>query len=182
MNLKSIIGLILTTIAVILLADLSGIFHWDWLLSQPWVQYIGAFAVLILGLTWLFDDLIDDHDRCVNRPVPEVEKGKRPRMSVICGGDDYTYQGQHFYGAELDATFGGLRLDLRDAIIDHDVQIDVHTAMGGVEIFVPSNVNVVVKSSSFMGGVGNDTRRNPADSRCINVRVSNFMGGVTIRN
>ena len=182
MNLKSIIGLILTAIAVILLADLSGIFHWDWLLSQPWVQYIGAFAVLILGLTWLFDDLIDDHDRCVNRPATEVEKGKRPRMSVIFGGDDYTYQGQHFYGAVLDATFGGLRLDLRDAIIDHDVQIDVHTAMGGVEIFVPSNVNVVVKSNSFMGGVGNDTRRNPADSRCINVRVSNFMGGVTIRN
>ena len=73
-------------------------------------------------------------------------------------------------------------LEAKDAIIDHDVQIDVHTAMGGVEIFVPSNVNVVVKSNSFMGGVGNDTRRNPADSRCINVRVSNFMGGVTIRN
>ncbi len=182
MNLKSIIGLILTAIAVTLLADLSGVFHWDWLLSQPWVQYIGAFAVLILGLTWLFDNLIDDHDKCVSRPVPQAEKGKRPRMSVIFGGDEYTYQGQKFYGAVLDATFGGLRLDLRDAIIDQDVQIDIHTAMGGVDIYVPSNVNVVVKSSSFMGGVGNDTRRNPADSRCINVRVSNFMGGVNIRN
>ena len=69
------------------------------------------------------------------------------------GGDEYVYRGETFHGARLDAFCGGIRMDLREATITEDEEIDIHTFCGGIELFVPNHVNVVVKSRSFIGGV-----------------------------
>ena len=63
------------------------------------------------------------------------------------------YRGEPFHGARLDAFFGGIRMDLRNAAITEDEEIEIHTFFGGIELFVPQTVNVVVKSRSFIGGV-----------------------------
>ena len=73
--------------------------------------------------------------------------------------------------------------DLRDAVIREDEEIDVRTYMGGVEIYVPANVNVIVKSNSFIGGTDNQINRNEiANAPCLHIVASNFLGGVTIRS
>ena len=61
--------------------------------------------------------------------------------------------GEAFHGARLDAFCGGIRLDLREAVITEDEEIDIRTFCGGIELFVPTMVNVKVKSQSFLGGV-----------------------------
>jgi hypothetical protein len=55
-----------------------------------------------------------------------------------------------FHGARLDAFCGGIRMDLREAVITEDEEIDIHTFMGGIELLVPVDVNVIVKSRSFI--------------------------------
>ena len=87
-----------------------------------------------------------------------------------------------FHGARLDAFFGGLRLDLRNAVISEDEEIDIHTFVGGVQLLVPGNVNVVVKSRSFIGGVGNETTdQDTPNVPCLHIIASNMLGGVNIK-
>jgi hypothetical protein len=55
--------------------------------------------------------------------------------------------------------------------------------MGGVELFVPSTVNVLVKSRSIFGGVGNETVRNEnPQTPYLHIVASNLFGGVSIKN
>jgi predicted membrane protein len=93
------------------------------------------------------------------------------------------YRGEAFYGARLDACCGGIRMDLRNAAITGDEEIEIHTFCGGVELLVPQTVNVVVKSRTFIGGVGNHATRN-ADPKAptIHIIADNFLGGVDIKN
>jgi predicted membrane protein len=75
-----------------------------------------------------------------------------------------------------------LRLDLREAVITEDEEMDVHTSLGGVELFVPSNVNAVVKSYNFIGGVGDETAgRSISGPQCLHIVASNFLGGVSVK-
>ena len=37
--------------------------------------------------------------------------------------------------------------------ITEDEEIEIHTFFGGIELFVPQTVNVLVKSRSIIGGV-----------------------------
>jgi len=83
----------------------------------------------------------------------------------------------------LDAFFGGIRMDLRNAAITEDEEIEIHTFFGGIELFVPQTVNVLVKSRSFIGGVGNHASRTAEkDAHCLHIIADNFIGGVDIKN
>ena len=91
--------------------------------------------------------------------------------------------GEMFHGARLDAFCGGIRMDLREATITEDEEIEIHTFCGGVELFVPQTVNVEVKSRSFIGGVGNHaTRIVGKDTPCLHIIADNFLGGIDIKN
>ena len=115
--------------------------------------------------------------------MPVGEDGKRICCNTKYGGDQYIYHGETFHGAKLDASFGGIKLDLREAVITEDEEIDIHTFFGGVEIYVPTNVNVVVQSRSFIGGVGDETYKGmKPEAKTLHVVASNFFGGVHILN
>ena len=115
--------------------------------------------------------------------LPIGEDGKRICCSVHYGGDEYVYRGETFHGARLNAFCGGIRMDMREAVITEDEEIDIHTFCGGIEIFVPTTVNVEIKSQSFIGGVGNHAMHT-ADPKAptLHIVASNFLGGVDIKN
>ena len=87
-----------------------------------------------------------------------------------------------FHGARLDAFCGGIRMDLREAVITEDEEIDI-PFMGGIELLVPVDVNVIVKSRSFIGGVGNDTAMcSDKNAHNLYITASNFFGGISVKN
>lgn len=63
-----------------------------------------------------------------------------------------------FEGVSLNSIFGGMELDLRSCIINQDVVIDTTAIFGGMDIFLPKDVNVKVSSTPIFGGVSNKTR------------------------
>jgi predicted membrane protein len=72
---------------------------------------------------------------------------------------------------------------LRNAVITEDEEIEIHTFCGGVELFVPQTVNVMIKSRSFIGSVGNHASRNvDKETPCLHIIADNFLGGVDIKN
>ena len=181
MTRRTIIGIIFIVAALLKLADMWGIVHLD--LEQPWTQYFGPVLLLYLGCELVIYSYKKNPSQWLQRPLPLGEDGKRICCNVRFGGDEYVYNGETFHGARLDAFCGGLRLDLRKAVISEDEEIDIHTFLGGVELLVPENVNVVVHSHSFIGGVDNESVARPEkEARTIHITASNFLGGVSVKH
>lgn len=186
MKARTIIGMIFIVASLLKLATLWNIFHWSWfetMSENPWVIYFYLFILFWMGVHLIINNYRQDPDQWLRRPLPIGEDGKRIRCSVHYGGDEYVYQGETFHGARLDAFCGGIRLDLREAVITEDEEIDIHTFLGGIELLVPTTVNVQAKSHSFVGGVGNHTK-GKADNAAPTLHIisSNFIGGVDIKN
>ncbi len=183
MKRRKIIGIIFIVGALLKLADMWGIYQLDGLWNHPWTAYIGPLLILYIGVELIISSYSRYPSQWLHRPLPIGDDGKRICCSVRYGGDEYVYHGEPFHGARLDAFCGGIRLDLREAVITEDEEIDIHTFLGGVELFVPQSVNVVVKSRSFIGGVGNEAARNVTPGTpCLHISASNFFGGVSIKN
>lgn len=186
MTRRTIIGTVFIFAALLKLASMLHIFHldwFDWLWMRPWSEYLAIALILYVGIRLIISSYQRNPDQWLRRPVPQGEDGKRINCAVRFGGDEYVYQGEVFHGARLDAFFGGLRLDLRQAVIQEDEEIDIHTFAGGVQLFVPNNVNIEVKSRSFIGGIGNETAgRNIPNAPCLHIIASNILGGVNIKN
>lgn len=180
MTRRTIIGIIFIVAALLRLADMWGVIQLNW--EHSWTAYFGPVLLLYIGAELIIYSLYKNPSQWLQRPVPQGEDGKRISCAVRFGADAYRYQGEVFHGARLDAFCGGLRLDLREAVVTEDEEIDVHTFLGGVELCVPSDVNVVVKSHSFIGGVGNETSgRSVPGAPCLHIVASNFLGGVSIK-
>lgn len=186
MKRRTIIGVIFIVAALLKLATLWGILHWSWFETTSegrWAMYFNISILIYVGVNLVIDSYRRDPSQWLQRPVPPAEEGKRICCSVHYGGDEYVYRGETFHGARLDVFCGGIRLDLREAVITEDEEIDIHTFMGGVELIVPDSLNVETKSRSFIGGVGNETNRNIKDGApCLHIVASNFLGGVSIKN
>lgn len=183
MNRRKIVGIIFVVAALLKLADMWNIVNLAWLWQQPWTTYFGVFLVLYIGIELIISSYRHNRDQWLQRPIPLNEDGKRICCSVHYGGDEYVFRGEPFHGACLNAFCGGIRLDLREAKITEDEEIDIHTFLGGVELFVPTTVNVIVKSRSFIGGVGDETvRHEDPKAPYIHIIASNLFGGVSIKN
>ena len=186
MKTRTIIGIVFIVASLTKLATIWGIIKWTWFTNvsqEPWVTYFCICLLIYVGVSLIIDSYRCDPDQWLQRPLPIGEDGKRICCSVHYGGDEYIYRGETFHGARLDAFCGGIRLDLREATITEDEEIETHTFCGGIELIVPETVNVVVKSRSFIGGVGNHASRIAGkDTHCLHIIANNFIGGVDIKN
>ena len=86
-----------------------------------------------------------------------------------------------FYGTELTSVFGGLQLDLRNAIIQEDIVINATAIFGGIDIFLPEQVGLKINSTSIFGGVDNRRRKNEGEGPIVYVNATCMFGGVDIR-
>ncbi|MBU9742538.1 cell wall-active antibiotics response protein [Lachnospiraceae bacterium ASD3451] len=85
---------------------------------------------------------------------PHMEAGV-PQFSTVFNGRKISYNNEVLQGAVLHTVFGGMDLDIRNAIIDQDVLIKVNSIFGGIDILAPDDVLIMVKDQSFCGGVSN---------------------------
>lgn len=103
------------------------------------------------------------------------------RYQAIFTNYEMRWPDEVFNGASANIVFGGMELDLRDAIIDHDVIIKCNCAFGGLDIFVPDNVKVQVGGSHIFGGVENKSRQPGGDAPIVYVDINCAFGGADIK-
>ena len=97
-------------------------------------------------------------------------------------GRNLNYNNEVFRGAELTAIFGGVKCDLRNAIIEEDVVINACSLFGGIDILVPDDVNVKVDSNSLFGGVDAKKHENRYDNaHTIYLNSTCMFGGVDVK-
>ncbi len=169
----NLIGLL---IGVALLLGCQNILDFDliWKLAFPTI-------LVIIGLSIVFKDTLGGK---VSSEIKKLNE-KRDGENIYCAtfaGQNINFDGEKFTGADLTAVFGGVKCDLRKAIIDSDVVINASSTFGGIEIYVPSNVKVKTKSTSIFGGIENkaNTEENE-NSHTIYINGTALFGGVEIK-
>lgn len=94
------------------------------------------------------------------------------------------YVDEVFGGAVVNAILGGVELDLRNAVFLNDTIIDITCIMGGVDIFVPTNMKVVVNCTPIMGGVDcyvKNHHNQTQNQYTLFIKGTCLMGGVEIK-
>lgn len=170
-----IVGII---VGVALLLGCQGLlsFKMIWSLIVPVI-------LIVVGLSLLLKDVLKGK---VTKEIKRLHKegsGKGKEYWATFAGQNLNFANQVFEGCRLEAVFGGIKCDLREAEIKEDVLIRASAVFGGVTILVPKDVNVQVIASSMFGGTTNRFAKKELDEKkkTIFVESTALFGGVEIK-
>ncbi len=169
----NIIGLI---IGVALLLACQGILRFDlvWRLLFPGI-------LIIIGISFIFSDTIGGK---ISKEIKELNKN-RNETNEYCATfseQNVKFDDEKLTGADLTAVFGGVKCDIRKAIIEEDQIINATSIFGGIEIYVPENVKVKIKSTPIFGGVSDKASYSKDEqSHIIYINATCIFGGVEIK-
>ncbi|MBR2641357.1 hypothetical protein IKD49_02815 [Candidatus Saccharibacteria bacterium] len=166
-------------VGVILLLAAQNVFSYD----VAWKVILAVFLVVV-GLSIIVRSLFHNkNDQEVAKKIEEAKKDGKSMDSqmAVFSGTDRVYKDEVFSGANLSAIFGGINLDLKDAKFTSDTVIKAFTLFGGIDIRVPDDIIVKLKSGFVFGGFSDD-RKNPSEKgkHTIYIDAAGAFGGVTI--
>lgn len=136
------------------------------------------FILVAIGISILFKETIKSN---ITSKVAEGKKNGLEYITATFSGQKVSKEDEEFKGANLDAVFGAVDLDLRGAKIEKEAVIKASSIFGGIEIFVPEGVNIKVKSTPIFGGVSNKVRNNKESTKIIYIDAFCMFGGVEIK-
>lgn len=121
-----------------------------------------ALAFVCIGLNIMFAGLFQRKWRTAAKQAAvsaQQHSGSAAGVSytAVFNGQNIRYPHEPFTSANLVCIFGGVDLDLREAVIDHDITITMTCVFGGCDIFLPPNVEPVMGVTSIFGGCDNKT-------------------------
>lgn len=123
-----------------------------------WKLVVPVIFVLI-GLKMIFKDTFNK---------------KKPHQNI--------YDNQLYTGGNYDVTFNGLILDLSKAYLNEETNITISTLFGGVDLYLPDDVNIQIQSSNFLGGVDLHKRENKIENtKVIYLNARCIFGGINIK-
>ena len=169
----NLIGLLIGVALLLACQDILD-FNLIWKLAFP--------AILVaIGISIIFKDVIGGKVNSEIKKLNEKRSGENSYCATFAG-QDVNFDDQKFTGADLTAVFGGIECDLRNAIIDSDVVINASSTFGGIDIYVPSNVKIKIKSTPIFGGVSNKAKTKvDENSHTIYINGTAVFGGVEVK-
>lgn len=165
---------ILIGIALLLCCQDILTFEMMWRLLLPVI-------LILIGFSLLFKKKIDQK---IAKEIQNLNVSQNVSNDyyAIFSGQKANYANETFKGATITALFGGADIDLRQAVFEEDQVIQCVAIFGGIDIYVPDNINVKIKSTSIFGGVGNK-RKSYADNSAVTLYVNAtcIFGGVDVK-
>lgn len=164
-------------IGIALLLCCQDVLNFDmiWKLAFPLI-------LIIIGMSFIFKDTFNYK---LSKEIKKLNE-KKVNSDEYCAtfsGQNLKFDGEKFTGTNLTAVFGGIKCDLKNAIIENDVVVNCSSIFGGIEIYVPDNVKVKIKSSSIFGGV-DEKKKNIVENNggyTIYINATCIFGGVDIK-
>ena len=169
----NLIGLLIGVVLLLCCQNVLG-FDMIWKLAVPAI-------IVIIGLKVMLGAVFGD------KAAKILENSRQNGENIQSGcatfsGQDLNFDGREFNGAELTAVFGGVKCDLRNAVIEKDCAITAESIFGGITILVPDHVNVKINSNSIFGGVSDKKHRLAVqDAVTIYINATCMFGGVDIK-
>lgn len=118
----------------------------------------------------------------VNQKNGIKKNGDRLDLKLICDGRNIKIENEPFKGADILNAFSGLKLDLSNALIEEDVDINCKNLMSGISITVPENVKVELTPKSILSGAVNYVPMvENLTAPTIHIYVDSFMSGFDVK-
>ena len=162
----SLIGLF---VGVLLLLSCQDVLNFDIVL-----KLIVPCVLIVTGLTFIFKGKIK------TKNIENVKAVGGTNYNATFSGQNLDFSKEEFTGTKLDAVFGGIKCDLRNAIINDDVVIEASAIFGGITILVPKDVNVKITSTSIFGGVDGKSKMDKP-GKTIYLNATCLFGGVDVK-
>lgn len=169
-------GVIFAAVGVLFLLDNFGFISFGFDELWPFILIIVGIAVLRHGFGGKKGDSTD---------IDYIDH------TALLGGGEYHYTSKSLKSGKLFAFMGGCEINLQQADMQGDeMVIDVFAMMGGIEIRVPDNWQVIMRGIPIMGGMSdttilkeskNVTSSSPAPKKLI-IKGMAIMGGVEVKN
>ncbi len=110
-------------------------------------------------------------------------KGDKINISAILGGGEYNYSNKKLKGGKISAIMGGCEVDLRESNFEgKEMIINVFTIMGGIEMRIPQDWDVVFEGTPILGSMSDKTRSLNGSEKRLIITGEAIMGGVEIKN
>lgn len=143
--------------------------------------------LILLGLIMVFRVGNCNRSRkCSYRPAesdPIENVNGRIEKNVLFGGSESIFLDPVFYGGVINATFGGVVLDLRKTTLpEGETCLEIDATLGGVELYIPGDWLIESRFHTVLGGV-EDKRliSQPDYSRKLILQGNLTFGGCEIR-
>ena len=169
-------SVICLVIGIFLLLGSLDVFDFDilWEILLPVI-------VVIIGLSLIFGNKAKTtlKEKIDNTDFSNVEV-----ITATFGEQNINKSGEKFEKANLDAVFGSIKLDLRDADLKNETYIKASAIFAGITILVPKDVEVKIKSTPIFGGVTNeclDEKTNKNAKKTVYVDGFALFGGIEIK-
>lgn len=177
---KKVEGVVATSIAVIFYIP-------DFLNKADYAVYVKLWPLLLvaLGGLILYKFYNPKYDFYAKPFDSDVTNEKFFHESNIMGGTNKKIFSKQFEGGRLTCIMGGAQLDFTEADIAANSVISVFILMGGLQLRVPKEWNVIIDVFPIMGGVEDQITKFP--TTVVNPEKKIFltgnvaMGGVEIK-
>ncbi len=137
--------------------------------------------IIFIGIKLIFTGIVGNRSTEVLKKIKE-KGGQLKNVAAVFSGANVNFSGEVFTGAEMNAVFGGIKCDLRNAVIEQDCVINGSAIFGGIDIIVPENVNVKIYSNSLFGGVTDKRHyRFKGEGPTLYINVTCMFGGVDLK-
>lgn len=165
-------------VGVLLLMVQQGLLSW-----HMFPHLLLAALVVILGVRLIIGKRNTSPREARVEAGQVVRDGKHIRTYEVSFGEQKVQlDNEPFDGADIECSFGALRLDLSRAIISTDVVINIECSFGGITIVAPTSCGVKVAAQSAFGGI--DDKRAHTDANTEHTIYLNgevTFAGVEIR-
>lgn len=172
-RIENIIGLIIGIILLLLCQGIIDFYIISKLLVPGILVGIGIFIIIKNTL-----------GEKTNQEIKRLNENKKSQdeYCVTFSSQDVRFDNEECMGADLTAVFGALKCDLSKAIIKSDIVINLSSIFAGIDIYVPENVKVKIKSTSIFGGVSDEKKHcQNVGEYTIYINATCLFGGVEVK-
>lgn len=161
---SSLFGII---IGVLLLLAAQDIIDWSMV-----VKVFIPVLIILIGISFVCKPRIKN--------VKKSKEGLPEYIGVFSGNEDKI--SETFSGSTCIAVFGGVSLDLKNAIIEDNSVIDCVSVFGGIDIVVPDDIEIKITGVPIFGGAENKANRIQNDNKKkLYINYVCVFGGIEIK-
>lgn len=145
------------------------------------IKLIVPFVIILIGIKMIFKDTFSKGAKEAKRKLKESGEPVK-QYAAVFSGQDVNFTGEIFKSAEVNAIFGGMKVDLSNAVIADGAVLDLCSVFGGIDIILPPDVNVKINTSSVFGGIDDKRASKPVNGAVtLYITGSCIFGGADIK-
>ena len=187
-------GIILSAAGMFFLIEKATVIYPNVIRYEHFTATFWPVVLIVLGITTVLSFFIRPQKCCRRHykgnwkddyiPYENENNDGKINFRFLFSGTEQVILDPVFKGGTIEATFGGLQLDLRrTSLAEGKTTLYINAVFGGIEIAAPNNWDIEIISKTFAGGVS-DTRFKNLDtdhSRQLILIAKCTFGGITIK-